>query len=74
MDLRDGNINARKVIKDQINFKLNLGKIEKENKISKSKDQTSAIWNDQVFFHLRDYFFCYLKLNTKQNMEVVSEY
>ena len=43
MDLRDGNINARKVIKDQINFKLNLGKIEKEKKISKSKDQTSAI-------------------------------
>ena len=43
MDLRDGTINARKVIKDQINFKLNLGKIEKEKKISKSKDQTSAI-------------------------------
>ena len=43
IDLKDCNINAREVIKDQIDFKLDLGKTEKGNKISKSKDQTSAI-------------------------------
>ena len=36
INLRDGNINPREVIKDQINFKSDLSKIKKGNVKSKS--------------------------------------
>ena len=53
-DLRDGSINPKKVLKDQINFKLDLGKIEKGNPKSKSKDQVSVIQKVEIFFVLRE--------------------
>ena len=53
-DLRDGNINPKEVLKDQLNFKLDLGKIEKGNPKSKSKDQISVIQNVENFFDLRE--------------------
>ena len=34
-DFRDGNINAKEVLKDEINFKSDLGEIKKGNKKSK---------------------------------------
>ena len=37
MNLRDGNINPRKVLKDQINFKLDLSWIKKEVQIQNQK-------------------------------------
>ena len=43
------NINPNEVLKDQINFKWNLGEIKKGNKNSKSKDQISVIKNVQIF-------------------------
>ena len=33
INLRDGNINSREVLKDQINFKSNLGEVKKGKKI-----------------------------------------
>ena len=45
--LRDGNINPKEVLKDQISFKSGLGKIKKRNPKSKSKDQISVI----LFFY-----------------------
>ena len=37
-NLRGDNINPKEVLKDQINFKSNLGEIKKENPKSKSED------------------------------------
>ena len=51
-DLLDGNLNPRKVLKTQNNFKSNLGEIRKRNPNLKSKDQVSAIQNVQTFFDL----------------------
>ena len=67
-------------MKDQINFKSDLGEIKKENPNLKSKDQISDIKNVQFFFDLREkllifleiILFFYPKLNTKQNIEGVS--
>ena len=81
-DLREVTINPNEVLKDQINFKSNLGEMKKGNKKLKSKDQISVIQNVQIFFDLREkiidflgiIIFCYLRLNTKQNMQVVSKY
>ena len=82
-DLRDSNINRKEVLKDQINLNPDLDKIKKWNPKSKSKDQISIIQNVEKFiwFKGKDYWFfseiilvCYLKLNTKQNMEEVSKY
>ena len=81
-NLRDGNINPKEVLKDQMKFKSDLGGIEKGNKNSRSKNQISVIKNVENFLFLgekiidffRDYCFCYLRLNTKQNMESVSKY
>ena len=68
-------------MKDQINFKSDLGKIKKGNPNSKSEDQISVVQNVEHFFdlgeknidYIRDFFFllffCYLKLNVKQNTE-----
>ena len=51
--LRDGKVNPRKVLKNQNNFKLDLGEIKKGNPKSKSKDQISVIGNVEKFFELR---------------------
>ena len=74
--LRNGNINPKEVLKDQINFKSDLGEIKKGNKKRKSEDQISVIQNVQIFFDLREKVFfleiilvCYLSLDTMQNME-----
>ena len=70
-DLRDGNINPKEVLKDQINFKSDF----------KSKNKISVIQNVEIFFlrkkiidFLEIILFSYLKLNTKQNMEKVLNY
>ena len=67
-------------MKNQINFKSDLGEIKKENPNLKSKDQISDIKNVQFFFDLREkllifleiILFFYPKLNTKQNIEGIS--
>ena len=48
-DLRDGNINPKEVLKDQINlnFKSGLDEIKNGNKQSKSRDETSVIQDVQ---------------------------
>ena len=55
--------------------------MEKENPKSKSEDQISVIQVVEKFLNLREKnidffkdFFCYLKLNTKQNVGWVSKY
>ena len=48
-DLRDGNINPKEVLKDEINFKSDLGEIKKVNSKSKSEDQISVIQNVEIF-------------------------
>ena len=53
INLRDGNINPKQVLKDQINFKSDIGK-KKGNETSKSEDQISAIQNVQIFFDLSE--------------------
>ena len=53
-DLRDGNINPKEVLKDQINFKSDLGEIRKGNKNSKSKYKISVTQNVEKFFDLRE--------------------
>ena len=44
-DLRDGNVNTRKVFKNQINFESDLYKTKKENPISRSENQMSVTQN-----------------------------
>ena len=52
-------------MKDQINFKSDLGKIKKGNPNSKSEDQISVVQNVEHFFdlgeknidYIRDFFF-----------------
>ena len=53
-DLRDGNINPKEVLKDEINFKSDLGEIKNVNSKSKSEDQISVIQNVEKFFDLRE--------------------
>ena len=53
-DLTDGNVNPKEVLKDQINFELNLGEIRKGNPKSKSKDHIIVIKNVENFFDLRE--------------------
>ena len=56
--------------------------MKKGNPKSRSKDQISVIQNVEFFFHLRKKYidfleiilFCYLKLNTKQNIKRVLKY
>ena len=52
INLRDANVNPREVLKNQIDFKSDLGEIKKENPKSKSEDQISVIKNVQNFFDL----------------------
>ena len=79
--LRDGTVNPREVLKNQIrsrsisNFKSDLGDIKRGK--SKSNNQISVIQNLHFlfFFYLREkinnileiILLWYLKLNTKQN-------
>ena len=49
INLRDSNVNPREVLKNQNDFKSDLGEIKKGNAKSKSKDQTSLIKNVQNF-------------------------
>ena len=51
-DLRDGNINPKEVLKDQINYKSDLGGIRKKKSKLKSKDQISVMQNVQKFQRL----------------------
>ena len=51
-DLRDGNINPKEVVKNQINFKSDVGEIKNGNPNLKSKYQTSAIQNVNILFWL----------------------
>ena len=53
-NLRDGNVKTRGVLKNQNNFKSDLGKTRKRNKNLKSKDQISAIQNVEKPFDLRE--------------------
>ena len=54
INLRDGNANPRKVLKNQIDFKSYLGEIKKGNPKSKSEDQISVIKNVQNSFDLTE--------------------
>ena len=49
-NIRDGNINPKEVLKDQINFKSYLCEIKKGNPKSKPKDETSVLQNVETFF------------------------
>ena len=72
-------------MKNQINFKSGLGEIKKENSNLKPTNQISIKQSVEIFiiyFHLKEKIIdflgiilsYYLKLDTKQNMEVASKY
>ena len=42
INLRDANVNPREVLKNQIDFKSDLGEIKKENPKSKSKQNINS--------------------------------
>ena len=60
-NLREGNINPKRLLKHQINFKSNLDKINKENKKSKSEDQICVIQNIESIFDLREKIIDFFK-------------
>ena len=53
-NLRDDNIIPKEVLKNQVNFKLDLGEIKTENPDLKSEDQISVIQKVEKFFDLRE--------------------
>ena len=53
-DLRDGILSPREVLKNQNNFKSDLGKIRKRNTNLKLEDQIIVIENVENFFDLRE--------------------
>ena len=61
IDLRDGNVNPREVLKNQIDFKSDLGEIKNANPNLKLKDQIS-VQNVQHFFDLRKNFLIFLEI------------
>ena len=79
-NLRDGNINPRKVSKNQINIKSDLGKIKKGNSSFKSKEQISVIQKHWQFFALREkiidfleiILFWYLKVKHKKGLKLLT--
>ena len=79
INLRDGNINPKKVLKIQINFKSDLGEIKQWNSKSKAENQISVMqnvdnffdWSEKIIDILEIILSCYLKLNTRQNMKMV---
>ena len=54
INLKDGNVNPREVLKNQIEFKSDIGEIKEGNPKSKTEDQISVIQNVQNFFGLRE--------------------
>ena len=72
-NLIDGNINTKELLKNQINFKWDLGELKTTSKI---KIRISVIQIAENCFDIREKWsifleaiiFCYLKQNTKQNM------
>ena len=54
INLTDSNVNPRELLKNEIEFKSDLGGIRKENSKSKSEQQISVIRNVQNFFELRE--------------------
>ena len=52
--LRDGKINPKEVLRNQINFKSDLGEIKKGNPNLKSKDQIRVMQNVEHFFDSRE--------------------
>ena len=52
--LKEGKLNPKEVLKDQINFKSGLDKIKKGNPKSKSKGQIRVIQNVENFFDLAE--------------------
>ena len=79
INLRDGNINPKKVLKIQINVKSDLGEIKQWNSKSKAENQISVMqnvynffdWSEKIIDILEIILSCYLKLNTRQNMKMV---
>ena len=53
-DLRDGNINPKEILKDQINFKSDFGKMKKWNRKLRWNEQISLIQNVENVFDLRE--------------------
>ena len=80
--LRDGNVNPRKVLKNQNNFKPDLDKIRKRYPKSRSEDQRNLIQNVENFFDLKekiieffkDFFFLLLEAKYKVNIKKDSKY
>ena len=60
-DLRDSNINPKEVLKDQTNFKPDLGQIKKGSPKSRSKDQTSVVQHVENVFDIREKIFDYFR-------------
>ena len=50
----DGSIDPKEILKNQINFKSDLGEIIKGNPKTKSEDQISVIKNVENFFDFRE--------------------
>ena len=73
INLRDGNINPKKVLKIQINVKSDLGEIKQWNSKSKAENQISVMqnvynffdWSEKIIDTLEIILSCYLKLNTR---------
>ena len=61
INLKDGNVKPREVLKNQIDFKSDLGEIKKGNLKSKSEDQISVIQNVQFTFYLRGKFINFFR-------------
>ena len=61
INLKDGNVKPREVLKNQIDFKSDLGEIKKGNPKSKSEDQISVIQNVQFTFYLRGKFINFFR-------------
>ena len=82
INVRDRNVNPREVSKNQIDFKLDLGEIEKRkfkikirrsNKSNKKCSNFFFDWREKSINFYRNYFLSCLKLNTKHKMEKVSK-
>ena len=61
INFRDGNVSPREVLRNQKEFKSDLGEIKKGNPKSKSKYQISVIQNVQNFFDLREKIINFFK-------------
>ena len=79
--LKNGNKIPKEVIKNQINFKPDLGEIRKRNPKLRLVDQISVIQNVEKFFDLRekiidffrDHYFLLSEAKWKAKMWKVSE-